>query len=93
MRGSNQCNERKVTSVSGEKRYDYGDAHLVDCRVELVDSNDKGFIFETRAVHVHRDNGRTSVPVTNVPRAIFDPDNVVRSYFDRCLHGNWISWI
>jgi hypothetical protein len=83
MLDSNQCNERKVKSVSGEKRYDYGDAHLVDCRVELEDSNDKGFIFETRAVQVHWDNGRTSVLITNVPLAIFDPDNVVRSYFDR----------
>jgi hypothetical protein len=83
MLDSNQFNERKVKSVSGEKRYDYGDAHLVDCRVELEDSNDKGFIFETRAVQVHWDNGRTSVLITNVPLAIFDPDNVVRSYFDR----------
>ena len=67
-------------------RYDY-------CRVELEDSNDKSFIFETRAVQVHWDNGRTSVLITNVPLAIFDPDTVVRSYFDRCPHRNWISGI
>ena len=53
MLDSNQFNERKVKSVSGEKRY--------DCRVELENSNDKGFTFETRAVQVHWDNGRTSV--------------------------------
>ena len=83
MLDSNQFSERKVKSVSGERRYDYGDAHLVDCHVELEDSNDKGFIFETRVVQVHWDNGRTSVLITNVPEEIFDPDNVVKSYFDR----------
>lgn len=83
MLDSNQSNERKVKSVSGEKRYDYGDAHLVDCTVELEDSNEKGYIFETRAVQVNWDNGRTSVLITSVPEAIFSMDNVVKSYFDR----------
>lgn len=83
MLDSNQFNERKIKSVSGEKRYDYGDAHLVDCTIELEDSNDKGYIFETRAVQVHWDNGRTSVLITSVPEAIFTQDNVVKSYFDR----------
>jgi len=35
MLDSNQFNERKVKSVSGEKRYGYGDAHLADCILEL----------------------------------------------------------
>jgi len=83
MLDSNQFNDRKVKSVSEEKRYDYGDAHLVDCTVELEDSNDKGYIFETRAVQVHWDNGKTSVLITSVPEAIFSTDNVVKSYFDR----------
>jgi hypothetical protein len=83
MLDSNQFNEWKVKSVSGAKRYDHGDAHLVDCRVELEDSNGKGFIFDTQAVQVQWDNGRTSVHITNVPEAIFNPDNVVKSYFDR----------
>lgn len=68
---SNQFTERKVKSVSEEKRYDYGDAHLVDCTVELEDSNEKGYIFETRAVQVHWDNGRTSVLITSVPDTTF----------------------
>ena len=79
----NHVNDRKVRSVSEEKRYDYGDAHLVDYTVELEDSSDKGYIFKTRAVQVHWDNGRTSVLVTSVPEAIFSTDNVVKSYFDR----------
>jgi rubrerythrin len=82
MLDSNQFNERKVKSVSGEKRYDYGDAYLVDCTVELEDSNDKGYIFETRAVQVHWDNGKMSVLITSVPETIFSPDNAVKSYFD-----------
>jgi len=83
MLDSNQFTERKVKFVSEEKRYDYGDAHLVDCTVELEDSNDKGYIFVTRAVQVNRANGRTSVLITSVPEAIFATDNVVKSYFDR----------
>jgi len=80
---SNQFNDRKVKSVSGENRYDYGDAHLVDCTIELEDSYDKGYIFETRAVQVYWDNGRMSVLITSLPEAIFSTDNVVKSYFDR----------
>jgi hypothetical protein len=83
MLDSNQFTERKVKSVSEERRYDYGDAHLVDCTVELEDSNEKGYIFETRAVQVHWDNGRTSILITSVPDTIFSTDNVVKSYFDR----------
>jgi len=55
----------------------------VDCILELEDSNDKGYIFETRAVQVYWDNGRTSVLITSVPETIFSTDYVVKSYFDR----------
>lgn len=83
MLDSNQYNERKVKLVSREKRYEYGDAHLVDCTLELEDSSEKGFIFETRAVQIHWGNGKTSVLITSVPGTIFSMDNVVKSYFDR----------
>ena len=56
---------------------------LVDCTIELEDSNEKGYIFETRAVQVHWDNGRTSVLITNLSEKIFSTDNVVKSYFNR----------
>lgn len=79
----NQVNDRKIKSVSEEKRYDYGDAHLVDCQIELEDSNDKGYIFEARAVQVHWDNGKTAFLITNLSKEIFSIDNVVKSYFDR----------
>jgi len=80
---SNQINDRKIKSISEKKRYDFGDAYLVDCTIELEDSNDKGYIFETRTVQVHWDNGRTSVLITNLSEKIFTTDNVVKSYFNR----------
>jgi len=80
---SNQINDRKIKSVSEKKRYNFGDAYLVDCTIELEDSNDKGYIFETRAVQVHWDNGRSSVLITNLSEKIFSTDNVVKSYFNR----------
>jgi hypothetical protein len=79
----NQVSDRKIKYVSEEKRYDYGDAHLVDCLIELEDSNDKGYIFEARAVQVHWDNDKTAVLITNLSKEIFSIDNVVKSYFDR----------
>ena len=80
---SNQVRDRNIKSVSKEKRYEYGDAYLVDCTIELEDSNDKGYIFETRAVQVRWDNGRSSALITNLPESLFSTDNVVKSYFDR----------
>ena len=80
---ANQLNDRKIKHVSEEKRYEYGEASLVDCKIELDDSNEKGYIFETRAVQVNWDNGKTSVLVTSLPEKLFSTDNVVKSYFDR----------
>ncbi len=80
---ANQVNARKLKSVTQKKRYDYGGAHLVDCAIELEDSHEKGYIFETRAVQVHWDNGRMAVLITSVSEEIFSPDNVVKSYCDR----------
>jgi len=80
---SNQVTERKIKSISEEKRYEHGDACLIECSIELKDSNEKDYIFETRAVQVKWDNGRESVLITNLPRDLFSTDNVVKSYFDR----------
>ena len=80
---SNQISDRKIKSLSGKKRYEYGNAHLTECTIELMDSSDNGYIFETRAVQVNWDNGRSSVLITSLPAALFSTDNVVKSYFDR----------
>jgi len=79
---SNQVTDRKIKHISEEKRYEYGDASLVDCKIELKDSDDR-YLFETRAVQVNWDNGKTSVLVTSLPEKLFSIDNVVKSYFDR----------
>ena len=79
----NQITNRKLKSISEEKRYDHGEAFLIDCKIELKDSNEKNYIYETRAVQVKWDNGKTSTLVTNLPTDLFSSDNVVKSYFDR----------
>jgi hypothetical protein len=83
MLDANQVTERKLKTVSQEKRYEYGAAWLVDCAIELEDSYEKGYLFETRAVQVHWDNGRRAVLITSVSEEMFSPDNVVKSYFER----------
>jgi hypothetical protein len=79
---ANQVNARKLKSVTSTKQYDYGDAHLTDCAIE-VDSHEKGYIFEIRAVQVYWDNGRMTVLITSLSEEIFSFDNVVKSYFDK----------
>lgn len=80
---ANQVTERKIKGVSQEKRYEYGEAWLVDCAIELEDSHETGYLFETRAVQVHWDNGRVAVLITSLSEKMFSPDNVVKSYFER----------
>ncbi len=79
---SNQINDRKFKFISKEMRYEYGHGYLIDCKIELKDSND-GYILEPRAVQIRWDNGRTCTLVTNLPTDLFSADNVVKSYFDR----------
>lgn len=79
----NQVTDRKLKSESPRKRYAYGDAYVVDCVIELEDSQEKGDLFETRAVQVQWDNQRTSVLITSLAKELFSVDHVVKSYFDR----------
>ena len=80
---TNQIHERKFKDLSSIERYRYGKASLNDCRIELVDSKEPGYIYESRAVHVHWDNGRECCLVTSIPQNIFDASEVVKAYFDR----------
>jgi len=79
----NQITDRKLKSTSEEKRYDHGEAYLIDCYIELKDSNEQNYLFETRTVQIKWDNGKTSTLVTNLSSDLFSSDNVVKSYFDR----------
>jgi len=78
----NQITERKFKHVQQPVRYEYGDADLKDCVVELIDSKDS-YIFECRGVIIGWDKGKRTVAVTNLPAEIVDSSGVVKSYFDR----------
>jgi transposase len=79
----NQTNTRKFKHIREETSYKYGDADLIDCKIELLDSSEKGYISECRAVIVKWDNGRKSVLVTDIPHDLLDASEVTKKYFDR----------
>lgn len=80
---ANQTDERKFKHFSPDKRYRHGEATLADCLVEMNDSNEPGYIYESRAVQVSWDNGRKCCLVTNIPKTLFDASDTVKAYFDR----------
>jgi hypothetical protein len=79
----NQTKERKFKHKQLETQYKYGNARLIDCQIELKDSDEKDYIYESRAVIVNWDNGRKAVIITDVPRELLDENEVVKKYFDR----------
>jgi len=79
----NQTKERKFKHKRLETQYKYGNARLIDCQIELIDSDEKNYIYESRAVIVNWDNGRKAVIITDVPRELLDESEVVKKYFDR----------
>lgn len=79
----NQIKIRKFKHIREETRYKYGNAELIDCKIELLDSSEKGYIYECRAVIVKWDNGRKSVLVTDIPHDLLDASEVTKKYFDR----------
>ena len=80
---NNQTNTRKFKHIREETSYKYGDAKLIDCQIELLDSSEKGYIYECRAVIVKWDNGGKSVLVTDIPPDLLDVSEVTKKYFDR----------
>jgi hypothetical protein len=79
----NQITDRKIKHVRHETRYEYGNANLVDCQIELRDSLEKDYIHECRAVIIEWDNGKRSVLVTDIPRELLDASEITKKYFDR----------
>jgi hypothetical protein len=79
----NQVKDRKFKHIREETRYKYGDASLVDCQIELMDSKEVGYIYECRAVIVKWDTGRKSVLITDIHRDLLDASGVTKKYFDR----------
>jgi hypothetical protein len=79
----NQIKDRKFKHKQLETQYKYGNAMIIDCQIELMDSDEKDYIYESRAVIVNWDNGRKAVIVTDVPRELLDESEIVKKYFDR----------
>jgi hypothetical protein len=79
----NQTKDRKFKHKRLEMQYKYGNAMLTDCQIELKDSYEKDYIYESRAVIVNWDNGRKAVIITDIPRELLDESEVVKKYFDR----------
>jgi rubrerythrin len=79
----NQTKDRKFKHKRLETQYKYGNAKLIDCQIELKDSDEKNYIFESRAVIVNWDNGRKAVIITDIPPELLDESEVVKKYFDR----------
>jgi transposase len=82
----NQWSPSKVREQSRPKRYYYGEATLRDCRIELEDSREKGYLVEVRAIRIDWDHGKTTVLITSLPREMVGASLVVKAYFDRWPH-------
>jgi transposase len=79
----NQWNERKIKKIGVPTRYSYGNATLHEVVIELEDSQEKGYLVETRAVKIDWDNGKRTVLMTSLPEKAVRSSEVVRSYFKR----------
>ena len=79
----NQWNERKIKKIGRPTRYGYGNATLHEVVIELEDSQEKGYLVETRAVKIDWDNGKRTVLMTSLPEKAVRSSEVVRSYFKR----------
>jgi transposase len=79
----NQWNPRKVIEEGRAKRYYYGEATLRECRLELEDSREKGYVVEVRAVRIDWDYGKRTALITSLPKEVVGASRVVKAYFDR----------
>ena len=80
----NQTKERKFKHIRDEIEYKYGNATLVDCKIELLDSKEPGYIYECRAVIVKWGNGRKSVLITDIPYDLLNASEITKRYNDCC---------
>ncbi|MGH7492350.1 MAG: hypothetical protein ACREOO_08140 [bacterium] len=80
---TNQTHPRKFKYLSPPQRYSYGDAAVVDCEIELIDSKEPKYIYESRAVQVQWDNGKSCCLATSIPETLLAASEIVKAYFDR----------
>jgi transposase len=79
----NQWKERKIVSLGRPRRYHYGKATLREVVIELEDSQEKGYLIQTRAIKIDWDNGKMTALLTSLPVETIGPSEIVRSYFNR----------
>jgi transposase len=79
----NQWNPRRIRFEGSKSRYEYGQAFISECEVELIDSTDKGYLIIVRAIKLEWDDGKMTVLITNLPAKILDASRVAKTYFDR----------
>jgi hypothetical protein len=79
----NQVKDRRLKHLGKSQPYPYGDATVCDSLIELQDSSERDYLYESRAVIVRWENGRQAVLVTNIPCELLDSSEVTKSYFDR----------
>ena len=82
----NQWKPNKVREQGRTKRYEYGDATLRDCQIELEDSREKGYLIVVRAIRIDWDYDKTTVLITSLPRETVRASLVVKAYFGRWPH-------
>ena len=80
---TNQIHPRKFKRLSPPQRYHHGEATLTDCAIELIDSKEPKYIYESRAVQVQWDNGKSCCLVTSLPETLLAASEVIKAYFDR----------
>ena len=79
----NQWHARKIRRQGRPQRYRYGAATLRDCEIELEDSQEKGYLFVTRAIKIHWDYGKETYLITSLAAPTIGASRVVKAYFDR----------
>ncbi len=79
----NQWKPRKLRRQGRPRRYQYGQATLRDCEIELKDSLEKGYLVTSRAIKINWDYGKRTVLLTSLDPAVVSPGQVVKAYFDR----------
>lgn len=84
---TNQVHDRKFKNLTKPQRYRHGEAMLLECRIELIDSTEPCYLYESRAVRILWDNGKESCLVTSIPVTLFNASEVVKAYFDRWPYG------
>jgi transcription termination factor NusB len=79
----NQWDERKIRLEGPLRRYEYGQATLSDCEIELEDSQEKGYLITSRAIKIEWDYGKRTVLLTSLDPSVVGTSEVVKAYFDR----------